>query len=332
MLDYLQAKWTRIDHQSRSELVVHIRASEARLGYYHERAKFFEGINRQTCVQYVLATVRRQQYYELKLHYCEKALVAQERERFGVYDGKSKEYMEDKVVEEAGEEQERHTMGEEQDYTHSLHMARIEETFAQEKNAAVLDAEEWYRHAARAARTYREAAQGQSDIEAKYAEFQEEMDEGAHKRVYMMLKEQYDHLGKTELYPFEDGRNPADSHLTLVAAPLRPLPPDMGSVVMMKRYIHKGKAPPKRDIAEGYDLSSQNNAADELQPTAGTSGAAEQQAAADPNGEPIQASVELELSIDPSTLSPEEQVKFLNEMASFVGVDAASLSIHSIKK
>jgi len=62
------------------------------------------------------------------------------------------------------------------------------------------------------------------------------MDEGAHKRVYMMLKEQYDEMGKTELYPFEEGRSPNDSHLTLVAPALRPLPPDMDSVVMMKRY------------------------------------------------------------------------------------------------
>ena len=148
-----------------------------------------------------------------------------------------------------------------------------------------------------------------------------------------MLKEQYDELGKTELYPFEEGRAPSDTHLTLVAPGLRPLPPDMDSVVMLKRYIHKGKAPvgPKKDLDEGFEIEKPidtegSNAEGDVGNTVGVDD--EQGGGGQADG--VQTSVELELSVDPSTLSPEDQIKFLNELANMMGVDPSTLSISSI--
>lgn len=331
-LEYLSQKWTKIDSDARDKITLEVRAAIARHAYYHKRVEFFEGINRQSIVGLIQATVMRQKYFEMKTHYLEGELLIEERERFVIYDGKSQEYMEDQKVEEQAAAVEREHALEEDQYAVSLHEARIEEIYSQDKSCCVLECEEWYKKAAQAAKMYRAQVQAHGDLEDKYAEHQAEMDEGAHKRVYMMLKEQYDHLGKTELYPFEEGRAPNDAALTLVAPALRALPPDMDSVVMMKRYINKGRVPPRKDLSEGFDLSEQQAA----ESTAGTeeqASADEQQAvvAAD-NGEAIQTSVELELSMDPSQLSPEEQVKFLNELASMMGVDASTLSIHSLKK
>lgn len=290
---------------------------------------------------HIYAAVRRQQYYELKVSYQMKLKYLEERETFAVYDQYAKEYMADKQVEEREEHGESKGMALEDDYAYQLMEAAQVMRFTELKNGAVLDAEEWYRKAARAVAVYRVAAKAQADIDSKYAEYQEEMDEGAHKRVYMMLKEQYDEMGKTELYPFDDGRSPNDTHLTLVAPALRPLPPDMDSVVMMKRYIHKGKAPPRKDLSEGFEIGPKDDktaAGSVVEQDADKDATEAKEDSAPEKPEPqspakedqVATSIELELSVDPSTLSPDEQVKFLNELASMMGVDPASLSISSL--
>ena len=255
MLDYLTKKYTKLDSMSRTTLTMGVRAAIQRQKYYHTRAEFFEGANRQTAMLHIYAAIRRQQYYELKVAYQMGEIVQKERDRFLVYDEQAKDYMHELSLQQAEEAEEREAMMEAEDYAISLRDAAVALQFTEQKNSVQLEVEEYYRRAAKAAKVYRAAAKAQADIDSKYAEYQEEMDEGSHKRVYMMLKEQYDEMGKTELYPFDEGRSPTDSHLTLVAPPLRPLPPDMDSVVMMKRYIHKGKAPPKRDLSEGFELN-----------------------------------------------------------------------------
>merc|ERR1719183_2725641 len=183
-------------------------------------------------------------------------MIEKERERLAVYDEAGEQYMADLIVEQEEEAQEREHMMLEEDYGHKLDEARAEEIFVQDKEAVLLEAEEYYRHAAKACKKYRAAASGDMELEAKFAEVREELDRGAHQRIQAMLKEQYDEAGKANLYPEEEGRDPQDKECHLVASKLRPLPPDMDSLVMMKRYIHKGKAnvPPRKDLSEGFEI------------------------------------------------------------------------------
>jgi len=340
---YLPKKWTKLDREACSGLSLVIRASMARNKYYAQRIQFFEGANRQHLIQLVVATVKRQEYYDRKLKAMEQEQVMKEMEKFEIYDLSSKTFMEEWGEEKLAEEEERPVMYLEDDYVNQLLEARAMEIIDQEKGNALLDAEEWYRRAAAATRKYREEAANAGDFEDKLSENAAELELGAHKKIYMMLKQKYDALGMTELYPYPEARAPDNLSCCLVAPPLRPLPSDTSSLVMMKRYVHKATQPPKRDLDEGFEFEQLPTDADKGDdevvhageaPAEGQEDGPEEEGSGRPpivaGAEPVQTGVELELSVDPSTLSEEEQMRFVNELAKMMGVDPSTLSISTV--
>jgi len=138
--------------KARTQLTLMIRASMRRrsgdaekFSYYPLRDRALEDIIMHQGQAYIVATVRRQRYYELKKKYMEQELIAYEREKMYRYDGYSSEYMVDYEVQLEQEHEARETLRMEEQYAKDYKLAKLREKKDQMKEQVMLRAEEMMR-------------------------------------------------------------------------------------------------------------------------------------------------------------------------------------------
>jgi len=153
---YYRKKWKYLVTVNRTAAVQLVRASISRQRYYKERAKLFYNEICHRTQEMIMGTIMRQRYYELKTIFMEEQMVAQERTRMRCYDSLSHNFMQEQQNERQQEAYERSLRAAEEDYAHDYKAAKEMESFMNEKEAVMLDAEEYYMRASRALHTIKQ--------------------------------------------------------------------------------------------------------------------------------------------------------------------------------
>jgi len=149
-LDFYQRKWTWIEKGSRTGVVLGMRAAKARKLYYTERAKlFYDAIcAHMHCV--IHATIKRQEYYELKMKYLEHEMLDKERQGMAKYEVFSRDFEAEKAHQLRTEGYERRLCAAEEEYSLEINAALALEKFAVAKERHAMVCEQHYMRAGNA--------------------------------------------------------------------------------------------------------------------------------------------------------------------------------------
>ena len=254
-----------------------------------------------------------------------------ERQQLQIWERMSHDYTLDLLEQGALEQEERATMLQEERYQLKVHLAESKDFYKTFKETERLEAEYWRRRALITMENLRHSLQRNEDHLNKMETFSEQLLTGAHKRVLSAIAEEYHQKGKNGelIYPGESDkvRGPSRNDPSLSENYLRSLPPKdkIGEISSFRKYLFKGRKGPVRDLSEGFEIHSLKQ--DKVEEVV-------REGPKEPKwvdgADPINTGVRLETAIDPSTLDPQKQQQFLNELARLLHVHPSCLMVRTL--
>lgn len=137
---YLSNKFTYLDTTGRKDLHRVLRAHLARSHYALKRSAHYEQDNRHSVQDYIYATVKRQEYFNLKMKAMQSELIEKETKGFRQQEHVAKEFMADMVAQKQSEKEGCDTMKAEDQYAADIHAAKLAEKYGVEKEGCFLKA------------------------------------------------------------------------------------------------------------------------------------------------------------------------------------------------
>lgn len=135
---YLTLKRERLDSESKAKLYETFKAYSSRMKYAMQRNQRNECRVKQNLIRDMLATVKRQLYFESKIKFVEKELSLKENKRFAFLEEKSREYLEDKEAETLNQIRRCERMAEEEEHSQEVFDATQMAACNKEKEKAML--------------------------------------------------------------------------------------------------------------------------------------------------------------------------------------------------
>jgi len=353
-LQYYKDKHRYLQLKSRSNLAPLVRAQIKRNEYLKKRNARFEETNREMVQNWLRGTACRQGYYEAKLQFLEKEQMEAERAKMSQQEEFGREFMLDLEEERKMEEEERFNMEAEELYRNAILDALFLGTLNSNKERIFMGASEALCRAQAAYRRLKDAESAEGDLEQQVEANAEEIERGAHLKVQELL---LSHIPKTleQFGTCNQVRAPDTDNYQLTADELEAFPMDkVSDLGAVRRHVFATNpayrdmnpaGPPKKkneeELDEGFTFEKPKEpeppepvAATGQEPEASTDATTdatkalpEETKAPEPVQTNFSSGIELQLSVDPSSLNDAQKRKLIVEMSKIVGCDPSQLHV-----